>query len=290
MIKRILCPQDLSPYSAAALEFACALAGKHNASIGGLVILDHEEIERSIGPIPAGGLHYADLQIAALEKQTETRIRGLLDQFRANCERAGVRHFASERQGTPAANIVQESVFYDCVTVGLRTFFEYSASAGEDELFGTADDHPGKSLDEIIEHSVVPTFAIPLGWKPVERRLRVLIIFNGSVASVRSLHEFTNFFTPESAEVTVMTACPDATQGRFLLDQVEAYLKCHGFEDTRKEWTRANVRDAMTDGFSEQADLIVLGAHSKTLLLDFMVGSICKDLIPRATKPLLIAH
>ena len=87
-----------------------------------------------------------------------------------------------------------------------------------------------------------------------------------------------------------MTACPDATQGRFLLDQVEAYLKCHGFEDTRKEWTRANVRDAMTDGFSEQADLIVLGAHSKTLLLDFMVGSICKDLITRATKPLLIAH
>ncbi|MDA1276507.1 MAG: universal stress protein [Verrucomicrobia bacterium] len=290
MIKRVLIPLDPSPYADAALAFACELARKHDAAIGGLVILDTCGIEKSIGPIPAGGLYYADLHIAREEKQSHDRIRALLEKFEAHCESAKVRHFQSERQGTPAENIVQESVFYDCVTIGLRTFFEYETDAGADLLYGTSDDHPGDSLDRVTQHSVVPTFAIPLGWKPLDRPFKVLLAFNGSVASVRSLHQFANLFTPATAEVTVLTACPDSIKGRFLLDQVEAYLNAHGFEKIRKEWTGMDIRRAMSNGFAERSDLIVVGAHSKTLIVDFMLGSVCKDLIARAEKPLLIAH
>lgn len=290
MIKRILTPLDPSPYADAALEFACELAKRHNAAIGGLVILDTQGIERSVGPIPAGGLFYADLQIAHKEKHALERIRSLLAKFRNHCQNAGVLHFESQHQGSPAENIVQQSVFYDCVTIGLRTFFRYATDPGADQLYGTSDDNPGDSLDRITERSVVPTFAIPMGWKLPDRPMKVLVAFNGSVASVRSLHHFVNLFTPASTQVSILTASSETEKGRFLLDQAEIYLRAHGFESVEKQFTAMDIRQAVASDLTGSADLVVVGAHSKTLLLDFMVGSVCKDLIARADKPLLIAH
>lgn len=290
MIKRILTPLDPSPYGDAALEFACELAKQHNAAIGGLVILDTAGIKQSVGPIPAGGLHYADLQVTRKEKHATDRIRTLLDRFKSQCQKAAVLHFESECQGSPAENIVQESVFYDCVTIGLKTFFRYSADPGADQVYGTSDDHPGDSLDRITQHSVVPTFAIPMGWKPLGRSMKVLLAFDGSVASVRSLHHFVNLFPPAAAQVTLLTACQDSEKGHFLLNHAEIYLKAHGFENIQKQFTVMNIRDAMASDFIAQTDLVVLGAHSKAILVDFMVGSVCKDLIARADKPLLIAQ
>ena len=57
-------------------------------------------------------------------------------------------------------------------------------------------------------------------------------------------------------------------------------LKRFGREKILKRLLRMN--------FIESTDLFVLGAHSKSALIDFMVGSLNKYLIKLDRKPLLI--
>ena len=51
-----------------------------------------------------------------------------------------------------------------------------------------------------------------------------------------------------------------------------------------------DVREVMSDEYCKPFDLIVLGAHGKSGVVEFFTGSLCKDFIDRANKPLLIAN
>jgi nucleotide-binding universal stress UspA family protein len=289
MSKRILVPLDSSPFSEAATEFACFLARMHSAAVGGLVVLDMPGIERSVGAVPLGGLHYAEMHIASEEKRQETQIRGILQKFKAKCSALGVTHFESERQGSPSENILKESRFYDCVVVGIRTYFNYGTNAGADQIYGTRDDRSGKSLDDFLDHSAVPLFAVPAQWKLPTRGLQCLIAFDGSIPSVRALHYFARLVAPQLVKPTLLTSSEKRSDGQFLLDQAAQFLSAHGFVEMEKQWTAVPIRQAVTEGCFDSADLLVLGAHSHSGLLNFMAGNVCRDWIERGSKLLLIA-
>ncbi len=74
MIKRILLPLDPSSYTKTATYIACKIAQLHHAEVTGLVILDLPGIERSIGPIPMGALHYAEKIELAKKVEASQRI------------------------------------------------------------------------------------------------------------------------------------------------------------------------------------------------------------------------
>lgn len=290
MIKRILVPLDASPFTEAAVELAAVLAARHDAEIGGMVVLDAPGIEKSVGAIPVGGLYYAERRIAGEEKRFEEATRKLIENFDSACQRLSVRHHQTQRQGSPAEMILIESRFYDCVVMGLRTYFSYRSDAGADHIYGTKDDHTGKSLEKLMDHSAVPLLAVPMSWRPPERKLNALVAFDGSIPSVRSLHAFTQMFDSRSASVTVLFSHPEMDEARHVLDPAVRYLNAYGFEQVQAEWTPVSVRDAIAETYAATADLIVLGAHSRSALHEFILGSLCRDLIERANKVLLIAH
>ena len=113
MINRILVCLDKSTYTDSAMEFACWLAKKHDASIEGLVVLDMEGIERSVGAVPLGAMKFAKTSIAAKEKECHQLIEELLEKFTNHCDAVGVRHTEFEMQGTPAEAILKESNYFD---------------------------------------------------------------------------------------------------------------------------------------------------------------------------------
>ena len=145
MIKRILVPLDASPYAQSALNFACKIAQQLDAEVTGLVILDIPGIEKSIGPVPAGGLYYAEHLEKAKENEAKERIDAILADFESKCQQQGIRYAKSERQGSPSQNIIEEAIYFDAVVIGTRTFFK----------FGTGD-HPGDSLEKILDKCITP--------------------------------------------------------------------------------------------------------------------------------------
>lgn len=289
MINRILVCLDKSTYTDSAIDYACWLAKHHDASLEGLVVLDVSGIERSVGAVPLGGLKYAKTCIAAKEAEYHELMEGLLKKFSERCDAAGVRHTEFEMQGTPADAILQESNYFDCVVIGLRTFFAYGSGAGPDEVYGTDDDQPGDSLETIMDQSLAPVFAVPLGWKP-DDEFDALIALNGSLHSMRALRQFARLYGRNKVRITLLE-CSDGGNGSTeMLTKSAGFLRAHGFDHVEIKTDSGDIRGVMSPEFCQPFDLVALGAHGSSGVVEFFTGSLCKDLIERGDKPLLIAN
>ncbi len=289
MINRILVCLDKSTYTDSAINYACWLAKHHDASIEGLVILDVEGVKRSEGPVPLGAMKFAKTSIAHKEENYHSLMEELLENFSKRCGEAGVRCSEFNMQGTPAGAILQESNYFDCVVVGLRTFFTYGSGAGADGEYGTDDDEPGDSLERIMDQSLAPVFAVPLDWKP-DDEFSALIAVNGSPHSMRALRQFARLYGGSKARVTLMHCSDDGNGSTEMLTKSASFLRAHGFDHVESKTESGDVREAMDSEYCEPFDLVALGANGKSGVVEFFTGSLCKDLIERGDKPLLIAN
>ena len=280
MLRRILVPFDPSPYAAAALGYACFLAKRQNAEVTGVVVLDIPGIEKSVGPAPLGGIYYASMLEKAKEKRAHEHIQTLLGKFKERCQKEGVVHYEAELQGAPSDQILQDSIYYDLVVMGMRTHFHFET-----------EHKPGDSIDRIFSHASTPFLVVPEHVQSREK-INVLIAFNGSLPSVRALQGFTHLFESSAFEthITLLMSESDATLAKFHIDGASAYLKAHSFHNVKIEQISQDIIEAMEEKYLPWADLVVLGVHSKKGFLDFMLGSLSRHLIKVGTKPLLFGQ
>ena len=280
VIKRILVPLDPSPYSDSALNLACILAKIYDAEVTGLVILDIPGIEDSIGPVPIGGIHLAEKLEAEKKKEAQKRIEELLKKFREKCNKEGVKHRESERQGSPSNQILKESIYYDMIAIGLKTYFHFETS-----------EKYCKSLEDLLKQTITPVYGIPEKFyfteKP-DRKIRVLIAFDGSLLAARAMQHFTHLIDPDLYEITLLNSSEDRKEGEKILDRAEEYLKVHNIVNIKKEWTSDDIIQVIESKYYDSMDAFVVGAHAREGIFDFLVGSLTKYLVKRADKPVFI--
>ena len=282
MIKRVLIPLDPSPFTKTALETGCFIAKQHGAELTGLVVLDIPGIRKSVGPVPIGGMHYAEKLEEFKEKEAKERIQLLLSMFREKCEKEGVRHREANHQGSPSERIIRESIYYDAVIMGMRTYFHFETS-----------DKTGNTLDKILDHSITPIYGVPERYSLPnipEEKVKVLIAFDGSLPAARALQRFAQLSLPDVVEVMLLTSKQNKDVAEYHLEQAAAYLNTHSIFKVKREWTSEKIISAIEEKYLDWANLIVVGAHSKKGLVDFMVGSLTKYLIKVAKKPILIGQ
>jgi nucleotide-binding universal stress UspA family protein len=282
MLKRILIPLDPSPYTETALEIGTTMARMYDAELTGLVILDLPGIEKSIGPIPLGGLYYADRLEKQKEKEANERIHSLLKKFGDICKNEGVHYREAEQQGSPSERILQEAIFFDAIIIGMRTHFHFETS-----------EKPGDSLEKIMEETITPIYAVPEKYNfpdiPNEK-IRVLIAFDGSLPAARAMQRFAQLVKPNLFEVTLLISEGDKAKADYYLNQAQAYLTIHGIEKIHKKWVEEDIIDAIEEIYLDWAHVVVVGAHSKKGIFGFKVGSLTTHLIKANRKPLLIGQ
>ncbi|NOZ47722.1 MAG: universal stress protein [Chlorobi bacterium] len=281
MIKRILVPLDPSPYSDSAIEFAIAMAKRHGSELTGLVILDLPGIEKSIGAIPLGASYYADHLEKSKKSEAKERIDKLIKKFSEKCKAAGVKYRAANRQGSPSDWIVKESIYYDLIIIGLRTYFH----------FETQDDK-GDSLEKLMQDSITPIYAVPKNIKIPDinkTKLKALLAFDGSLPAARALQRFAHLAIPEVSPVIILNSSENKDEADYLLTEAENYLHSHNFTDISKVWTDEPIVDYIDKHYINEVYAFVVGSHSrKGGMLDYFVGSLTKHLIKNGNKPLLI--
>lgn len=274
MIRRILIPLDPSPYTKAALEYGCFIAKQHQAEVCGLAVLDIPEIVDSVSSVARESIYNAERLEQFRKNEAHGRIRLLLEQFKTKCQDEGVIHCQEEIQGSPSKTIIQKSIFYDLVIIGLCTYYHFETT-----------NQPCRFLDKFLDYSVTPILAVPDCFKPIKN---VLIAFDGSLPAVHALHRFTDLANRFDFNVTVLIANKDRTFAGHHLANAEVYLQKHGINNIRKVWKQNHIIRTVKEHFLNEVDMVVAGVHSKKGMLDFMVGSLTKYLIKEGQKPLFL--
>ncbi len=280
MIKRILVPLDPSPYTETAVRIATTMAKIYNAQLTGLVVLDIPGIEKSIGPIPMGALHFAEKIELAKKTEASQRIESLMKKFCDACEKEDIAFTEAHEQGYPSDQIIEVSKYYDLVILGLRTFYHFETS-----------DKAGDSLENLLRESVTPIMGVPqdfymniLGGE----KIKVLIAHDGGLQSARTLQRFSQLTNSEYMDITILNSCDDKKTGNYILDRAEEYLRVRDVTGIQKEWTSQDIIQVIEDKYYESHDVFVVGAHAKEGLFDFMVGSLTRYLVKRGEKPVFI--
>ena len=277
MLKRILIPLDPSPYAQAALNWGCYAAKITGAQITGLAVLDLPGIEKSVGSVPVGGIHYALHLVEKKEQEALEHIQVLLDNFKQKCEEAGVEYKLAERQGSPSTQIIHDSIYYDLVVLGLRTCYHFECIHKQ-----------GESAEHIMDHTITPILVVPDRFEEPTGELDALIAFDGSPPSARAMQRFAQLVRTAEFKVTILMSHADMDFAKQELNQAEDYLRAHDFNKIETVWTPQNIVDEIRKNYLDDTNLIVLGAHSKKGLADFMVGSLSKSMIRQENKYLLI--
>jgi nucleotide-binding universal stress UspA family protein len=282
MIKSILIPLDPSPYTDNAIKIGSAVAKMYDAHLTGLVVLDIEGIEKQIGPVPLGASYYAEHLEEKHKKHAQERIDKLVDNFEKKCKEAGVNYSVARNQGSPSERILHESIYYDMVITGLRTYYNFETS-----------DKPGDSLDKILSESITPVYGVPEVLQLPDtnkEKIKVLIPFNASPASARAMQRMCQLMAPDMAEPRLLMSHDDEEIARASLENAKRYIELHGFENVVTYYTDQNIIDACKIDHLDWADVVVVGAHSKHGIFDFMVGSLTNYLIKLNKKPVLIGQ
>ena len=280
MIRRILLPLDPSPYTKIGTEVACTIAKRLDAEVTGLAVLDVPGIEHAVGPIPVGGAAFAKDLVDFQEKEATGVMNSLLEQFQDKVQSRNIRHEVVSHSGSPSEQIVLESMFYDLVIMGFRTYYHFETQ-----------DEEGLSLLEVLDHSVPPVLAVPNN-PDLREPENVLIAFNGSLPSARALRQFAQLADLSDPLVRIVMAADADEKGKaeIYLERAAEYLAYHKFRRVETYFEAGSVIKAVQSKYLDWADLFVIGAHSRHGLLDFIVGSLGKFLIKEAKKPVLISH
>ena len=282
MIKSILIPLDPSPYTDSAIQMGIMLAGLHNAQLTGLVVLDIKGIQKSVGPVPLGTSYYAEKLEEKHMKQAQERIALLVDKFEQKCKNMGITYKIARNQGSPSERIIRESIFFDLVIAGLRTHYQFETNEKHED-----------SLSDLLHASVTPIVGVPqiLNLPDMTKeRMKVLILFDSSPSSARGLQRFAQLALPEKTDIKILMSDPNKAIATAALEHAAEYLKLHGFSQVEITWTKDPIRNACRKKYVRLVDIVVMGAHSKHGVFDFMVGSMTNCIIKLDKIPVVIGQ
>ncbi len=276
-VKRILVPIDSSAFSNGAAETACRIAQSHQAEVAGIAVLDSPEIRSSI--VPAIGPYYPMMLDAVQTKihHADKVLAECLERFASQCDEANVPHIESEYEGIPVQKLLESSIFFDLVVIGLETAFHFETRTGR-----------GDTLDKLLNHTATPVLAVPpIGLKSLEK---VAVAFDGSFSSSRALRDFMVLAQPYNPAITIVTAGLEQSEADFLLKSAGELLAAHGFTQVETSSYKGSIDRAISEDLIEESDLIVAGIHSRSRVRDFFVGSFTLELIERGDTALFLSH
>ena len=277
MLKSILIGLDESPYCDAAVTVGINWAKRFDCLLVGLGVVDEPAIR---GPKPPG--HMTPSYRATYDSmvaEASHRVDRLLEHFTLRCSQEGVSNKLLEDVGSPCEQIMTEAQRYDVILVGQKTYSQSGAVEKETDM-----------VDALLHATPRPVVVVPGDY---QKGSGVLVAYDGSLQSARSLQAFVGSGLAALGKVSVVTAHKQSTveAGR-IADRAVEYLRFHDIEAQPHALTGgARPSDDILQVAEQQnAELIVMGSHGRSALTEFFMGSVTKNVLERSKIPLFVYH
>lgn len=218
------------------------------------------------------------IYVNELVREAKEKEAGLKAQFEAATAAAGIDATWQAVEGEVTSEL-RDAVNFADVTVVSET------------PYGTVDDQLATTLPEHLALACNgPVIVVPTG-KPVPAAIkRVLVAWKPS----REAGHAVRFALPllvDAEQVEVLTVSEDAVDIDQSGEKLVVFLASHGATATHTHITAASAPKAIAaEAVAFRADLIVLGAYSRSRLAEFILGGVTASMLANPPAPLLCAH
>ncbi|MGA2762771.1 MAG: universal stress protein [Spirochaetia bacterium] len=285
MIGQIVTGIDGSPNSLTAFQYAVDLARRLKASVKIVFVVDSRKTDL---PIIYTASHFdygfervyipPDPGLKGFYEQVRKDIRAFaekcLDRCRVEAESAGVNVSAVLREGLPSGVLAEETRSGDLLVVGQK---------GEHAHIERAI--VGSTTEDAVRSSPRPVLVCPM---PFHSPRRLLFPYDGSPGAEKALQFCVNALGSIWDEMVVLTIMEELEES-FPFDSELGYLSSHGIPYRLLTETGKPVDMIPRVAKREGIDMILIGAHGRHKIRDYLLGPTASHLIRRSELPVLVA-
>ncbi|MCA9296465.1 MAG: universal stress protein [Phycisphaerales bacterium] len=274
MLKRILVALSGSPFTTSAIRHATELGAGHHARVFGVTVTDLERLE-DIGPVPVGAAAAAH---ALAEHRLATAREALeisINEFTAACQTAKLDSTLYMEEGDCLEKFMSLSRYSDLTVIGLRGLFEYGVVQ-----------NPRDTILKAIARGLRPILAVAEQYRPVKR---VMVAYNGSIESAKAMKSFVWINAWPGVEVRVI-CIGDKRDVPGLLADASEYFTEHGYSTDSEHRAGDPHKELLKAAGEWKADMIVMGATSRSKLGRLIWGDTALDVLENSTIPVFLSQ
>lgn len=275
MMKRILIALDGSDYGKAATEYGLWLAGKFDAALSGVHVVDIVSLEGPFLHDLSGSLGFEPyLNFSAkMREALEDRGRSILSTFEETCSAAGVETETDLKFGVVVNELCEKAKFADLVVMGRRGVnakFEHG-------LLGSA-------TEGAIRRSPKPVLIVPREFTEAKKPL---LAFDGSPNASKAMHSAAEWAKALALPLTVVHVMRKEGEDS-VLKEAEKYFEGYSIEvDYRSlvdESTLGIEKFYRDGGF----DLLFMGTSHHSRFVEMVLGSTTEHVVRSVRGPFFL--
>ena len=277
MIARILISTDGSDYSTTACAYGIYLAKILKAHLIGLYVVD---IKITRGPLFHTMPGLFDLSpyqefTPFIESGLEERGTSILEEFRKQCEQAGIRPDLRKVTG-----LVDETI----IDIGKEADWIILAQRGEHFPL-TGGGLLGSTSESVVRKSGKPVMITPLRFREITR---LGLAYDGSPVSNNALHYAARLSHETNRPLSIVSVVKDDRHAVDIKTRINALLSSYDLDTTTTIRQGKDEEEILKHTTETPVDLLVMGAYGRSRLRELILGSTTSYVIRNTTIPVLM--
>jgi nucleotide-binding universal stress UspA family protein len=285
VIQQVVAGIDGSLNSLTAFQYALDLARRAGAEVKVVYVVDSRKTDL---PIIYTGSHF-DYGFERVYIPPDPGLKGFYDQVRQDIRSFAEKCLSLCRKDAEAARVRMTPVVRDGLPSGVLT---EEARSGDLLVIGQKGENAhiqraivGSTTEDVVRSTPRPVLVCPSGFRSPNR---VLFAYDGSTVAEGALQFCVNAFGSIWDEIAVLTVT-DEMEETFPYDTELGYLGTHGIPYRLLVEPGKPVDTIPKVAVREKADLILIGAHGRNKIRDYLLGPTASHLIRRSDLPVLVA-
>ena len=147
--------------------------------------------------------------------------------------------------------------------------------------------------DQLVTHAGVPVLVLPQEWKFGPIGQNIVIAWNASREATRAVHDSMPLLK-KARKVTIFAFSSTRSGLKASADLLAEHLARHEVTAHVSDWTNTGditaVEALFADLDTQDADLIVAGAHGHSRVFEALFGSVSYELLRQPSLPVVMSH